>query len=231
MKKKQRKKNRRKVRKGIVSNQLQQPSQIQNSNQTTFTPELSPELRQQVDIFVSNAINIIHDPKISQMIIQRLKNSSDLVETTATITVDIVRRLEASARNNGINLNLAVVAQGGNIILNEIITLAKLAGILPLDDEQKYHAYCLAVALYINKAVKDGEITPQELQQWAEDIKRTKQGQKIFAQVQEMVRANPDISTGESSPPVPESSSTSEPRPSASVPLPTSGLLQNNGGA
>ena len=231
MKKKQRKKNKREVGRNIVSNQVQQPSQIQNSNQTTFTPKLSPELRQQVDIFVSNAINIIHDPKVSQMIIQRLKNSSDLVETTATITVDIVRRLEASARNNGINLNLAVVAQGGNIILNEIITLAKLAGILPLDDEQKYHAYCLAVALYINKAVKDGEITPQELQQWAEDIKRTKQGQKIFAQVQEMARANPDMPVRKAFPPMSKPFSTPGPGPSASVSPPTSGLLQNNGGA
>ena len=237
MKKKQKRKSRGKIKRNVANNKSQQQfSQTQASNQTTFTPKLSPELRQQVDIFVSNAINIIHDPKVSQMIIQKLRSSPDPVQTAAMTTVDIVRRLESAAKNNGVNLNLAVVAQGGNIILNEITILAKAAGIPPLNDEQKYHAYCLAVALYINKAVKDGEITPQELQQWAEDIRKTRQGQKIFAGVQEMARANPDMPTGQQPPTErtspPEQGPSSASGPGVSVPAtPAPGLLQNNGGA
>ena len=242
MKKKQRRKLRKKIKKNIASKRgnqnfqaQQQAPQSQTSDQAAFARKLSPELRQQFDLFVSNALNVIHDPQVSQRIIQKLRSASDPVETVAVTVVDIVRRLEAGARNHGVNLNLAVVAQGGNIILNEIVTLEKAAGIPPLSDEQKYQAYSLAVALYINKAVKDGEITPQELQQWAEELKQTKQGQKIWAEVQKAASANPDTTPEQQ--PAPEAAPSSEQGPSAPVApnqgtgQPSPGLLQNNGGA
>ena len=208
----------------------QQTSQQQTSQQSAFAAGLSPEIRRQFDLFISNAISVIHDPQVSQRIIQKLKTTSDPVETVATTTLDIVERLKASAKNNGVNLNLAVIAQGGNIIMNEILTLAKTAGMPPLDDKEKYKAFSLAVALYLSKAVKDGDVTPQELQQWTEDAKKTKQGQKILQGIQEVAAKQPEGASpapGQANPlEILQGNQPQQPAPGASPP----GLLQNKGG-
>lgn len=158
------------------SPQGQQQGLLQQGQQE----KVDPKLQQQFDIFVANGISVIHDEKVSGGLIKRITKSDDPVEAIAKATLDIIGKLEMSAKSSGMDLSDAVLVQGANQLMGEIITLAETAGMQPLTDEQKYQAFSLATSLYLDGAVKSGKISPEELQQMGQDASQTSDGQRIL---------------------------------------------------
>ena len=173
----------------------------------------------QYDMFVANGISLIHDPKISEGLIKRVANAADPVDAIARVTLDIVQRLESSAQKNGMELSPTTLAHGANDLMGEVITLAEAAGMQPLTDEQKHQAFSLATALYLDSAVKEGKITPEQLQQMGQEASATPQGQKISQQISGGMEGGVSPSSRQTPPPA------AAPQQSP----PQGGLLQGRG--
>jgi hypothetical protein len=157
-----------------MAQRQQKPGQQGTQKQAT------PEEQMQYDLIVANGMSIIHDPKVSKELLNRLSQSADPIDAIARATLDIIMRLKQSAGNNNVKLSLTAIAHGANQLMGEIITLAESAGMEPLTDEQKYQAFSLAVSLYIDNAVKSGEISQEELQGMAQSASQSPEGQKIL---------------------------------------------------
>ena len=123
----------------------------------------SEDVQKQFDLFVANGINIIHSEHVSQGFLERLSSGDDPIQTIAEITVDIVDRLYDSAKENNMILDHGVLIYGANVLMGEIITVAETAGMQKLNDEQKKKAYELAVSMYIDLAVRKGNLSKEEL--------------------------------------------------------------------
>ncbi len=137
--------------------------------------------QQQVDAFIANGLKIVHDPKISDMLIARVVNAKNPIPAIADATISIVVRLEHSAKSAGKVLSLTTIAYGGNYIMGEIIASAEAAGMKKMTDEAKYQAYSLAVGKYLDDALKTGKMTKEQLTQLGKDAEGTPLGQKIIA--------------------------------------------------
>jgi hypothetical protein len=152
----------------------------------------NPKTQEQVDIFVSNGIQIIHSKKISDNIIKQLKGSKDPVEVISTITLKVVEILENDAVKKGVTLTDVTKVHGANQLMGEIINLAEKAkAVEPLNDEQKYQAFALAVSTYLDRAVKSGKITQEQLMALAKEAQQTPEGQKIAQELQRGQESQP----------------------------------------
>ena len=156
-----------------------------NQKQEQAEPQVDPKHQEQYDLFVANGITIIHNEKTSDMLIKQILKAEDKVEAVANATLNVVRKLEDSATANKIKLSENVLMHGANVLMGEIIAIAEAAGMEPMPDEEKEHAYSLATSKYIDAAVKTGKITPEQLQQMGEQAKQTPDGQKIVQQQSE----------------------------------------------
>jgi len=146
--------------------------------------QMNPQQQEHFDIFVTNAMKIIHTKSVTESILGRLSASNDPIQGLAELTVDIVNRLVDSAAENKLKLSYDVIVHGGNIVLGEIISVAEAAGIEPLTEEQKAKAFQIATALFIDGAVKSGKITPEELTQMGQQAQGTPEGKKVMSELE-----------------------------------------------
>lgn len=165
--------------KGLLNQQQQQPGARGDAQE-----QISPELQGQFDIFMANGISIIHDEKVSEGLIKRILASDDSIEAIASATLDIIERLESSSKSSGVDLSDAVLVQGANQLMGEIISLAEMAGMSPLNEDQRYQAFSLATGKYLDNAVKTGKMTPDELQKMSDGVSQTSDGQRILERLQ-----------------------------------------------
>lgn len=135
--------------------------------------------QKEVDIFVANGMKLIHDPKVSDTIIDRVVNSKTPAAAVADATLSIVSRLEESSKAAGKKPSLTTLAYGANVLMGEIITSAEAAGMEKMDEKTRYHAFSLAVGKYLEEAVKTGKMTEEEVLQLGKDAEATPEGQKI----------------------------------------------------
>jgi hypothetical protein len=133
-----------------------------------------------IDIFVANGMKMIHNSKISDSIVTLILKSDNPAKAVAESTLRIVERLEASSKTSGKELTLNTIAQGGNMIMGEIIASAEAAGLKKMTDKEKYQAYSLAIATYIDNAIKTGKMTKEQVMQMQKDAESTPEGQKIM---------------------------------------------------
>lgn len=122
------------------------------------------DLQGKFDQYVINALNIIHDEKVTPGLIQRMQ-AGDPVNAIGDIAVDIAERLDATAEEKQFELKANTIINGLNVVVGELSELAEAAGIEPLDPEEKYQAYSYALGRYLEDAVEQGKISPEELQQ------------------------------------------------------------------
>lgn len=139
-----------------------------------------PAVQDTVDMFLANGLRIVHDPKVSDGLINRIVKSRDPAVAVAEATLSVVERLEGSAKENGRSIPMEHLAQVANVLMGEIIQMAETAGMPPLDEEGRYQAYSLAVSKYIDSAVRSGKMPKEQLVQMAEAAKETPEGQKIL---------------------------------------------------
>jgi len=158
-----------------------------------------PKQQEEMDTFIANGFKLIHNPKVSDGFIKRIVDSPDPAQAIADSTLEVVNRIKESAKGIGKKLSLATLAQGGNVLMGEIITVAETAGMPPLDDETKYKAFSLAIGEYLQQAIQTGEMTKEEVMKLAAEAKQTPEGQKIEAEAEKM--AGPEGAQGGATPP------------------------------
>lgn len=140
---------------------------------------VDPKIQEQFDIFVANGMNIIHNPQVSDGILNRVFKNKNKIEAIAVAMVDIVTRLSESATGNGISLNNETLVHGSNFLLGELLGMAEAAGMQKLTNEQKTEAYQRAVGMYLDGAVKSGKMTQEQVISLGDQTKQTPEGQKI----------------------------------------------------
>lgn len=145
---------------------------------------LSPEQQKKFDIYIAQGIRIIHDEKVTSQMLQHLEGSQDPVTVFADTTLGVIKRLDEESGKQGFELEIELKAHAANLLMGELMTIAESAGLQPLDDEQRYQAYSLAVSKYIDNAVKTGKMSQDELVQLGEQAKGTPEGQKIMQHIQ-----------------------------------------------
>jgi len=158
-------------------------------NRGLVEPKANEQDQAQYDMFMANGMSIIYDKTTSKKIINQIVKSPDPVEAVSDATLSVVEKLESSAGASKIKIQDAVLIQGSNALMGEIIGLAEAAGMEPLSDEQKYQAFSLAVSKYIQRALKSGKITPEQLKAMSQEASQTPEGQKIAQKLGEQTQA------------------------------------------
>jgi len=166
-----------------VSNNEQQP-QNQNNQGDQQQPQTNSQVdlktQEQMDIFISNGMMMIHNSKVSDSILSKILKEQDKIKAIAEAMVLIINHLVDSAAQNGQALTNEVLVFGSNFLLGELISLAEAAGMQKLSDEQKTEVLQRGVGMFIDDAVKQGRITKDQLAALGEQVKQTPEGQKIM---------------------------------------------------
>ena len=158
-------------------------------NRGLVEPKANEQDQAQYDMFIANGMSIIYDSATSKKIINQIVKSPDPIEAVSDATLSVVEKLESSAEASKIKIQDSVLIHGSNALMGEIIGLAEAAGMNPLSDEQKYQAFSLAASKYIQRALKSGKITPEQLKAMSQEASQTPEGQKIAQQLGEQTQA------------------------------------------
>lgn len=138
------------------------------------------ELNQQdLDMMVANGMKLIHNEKVSDVIIKRVADARNPIPAIADATISIVTRLEQSAKKAGKQLSLTTLAYGANYIMGEIIASAEAAGMKKMSDSEKYRAFSLTIGKYLDDAMKTGKMTKEQVLQMGKEAEGTDLGQKM----------------------------------------------------
>ena len=165
-----------------------QPVDTQNVPPASTEP---PDMQNQMDMFLSNGMSIIHSKKVSDGLIKTIKSATgddrqpDPLVGVANATLNVLDRLEASAGEKGVNLPPEYVAEAGNVLMGEIFQIAEAAGLGPFSEQERYKAFSLAVSKYIDQGLKSGKITEEQLQELSAQVEGTPEGQQVMAQAEQ----------------------------------------------
>lgn len=141
--------------------------------------KIDPKIESETTQFIANGMKIVYNEAISKGIIDRIKKTQDPIAGVSDATLNIVDKIERAAAQSGPKVNPGVVAHGAYRIMEEILELAESTGIPKMTDEEKYQTYSMVVSKYIDDALKTGKMTKEEVMQYAEELKQTKEGQKV----------------------------------------------------
>lgn len=154
--------------------------------------KVSPKVREQLDLFLINGMNIIYEQEMTESILAKVKSYPDPLKAIAELTIELVQRLKESAVKNGQELVDDVLVHGGNVLMGEIMRVLEAAGMKPLSEKQKVSCWQLAISMYLDSGVKSGELSKEKLIADAKKARKTKRGQRILktAQKPEMRQTN-----------------------------------------
>ncbi len=118
---------------------------------------VSPEEQAQYEEFVLNGVQILHDEKGLETMLQSIGGDGDPVEGLATTVSSIVMRLEDSAAQSGQQISSDVVMHGGVEIMEQAVELAEQAG-LEISEKQMESALVVAFEMYRNTRQESGQL-------------------------------------------------------------------------
>lgn len=113
--------------------------------------------------YIKNAVKIIHDPKVSDNIIDTVSKAPDPVDAVGEMSVEVSNRINDSAEQAQVPFDETVMAHGLNVVVGEVAGVVEAAGVAKLSDEQKYQAYSWALSTGIDNMVRSGKLPPEEL--------------------------------------------------------------------
>ena len=159
-------------------------------------PGAEPFSQRDMDIFVANGVKLIHSGAVSDQIIAQIVDADNPVPIIADVTLNVVGRLEESAGATGKKPSLAVVAQGGNVLMGEVIRVAEAGGMKKKGPAPKHQAFALAISKYLDNALKSGAMTQEQLSQMADAAANTPAGQKILQQGSKLQKGKEPVEEG-----------------------------------
>ncbi len=141
-----------------------QQGQLPNQADMPDESNVTPEEQDQYDKFVANALMFIHGEKSDDLIMEMGKGEPD--EALANAAVGLIIMLQQSAVKAGKPVSKAVLFNGGEEILNELINTAITAGVIQPEDEAdaegiQQDAFLIAIDLYGQYALEAG-LTDQD---------------------------------------------------------------------
>ena len=171
---------------GLLNQQAGEQNTVRNpdgipENQNAMEGQPDPKAQDNIDMFLANGTRIVHNKKVSDGFIKRIVGANNPVIAIADATLNVIDRLESSASERGVGtLQPESLAQVANVLMGEIMEMSEIAGLKPLSDDEKYQSFSLAVSKYIDKAVKSGKMSKEELGQMGDRAAQTPEGQKIM---------------------------------------------------
>lgn len=166
---------------GLLTQQNMESQAGAASQGTEAQAGADPKTQDNIDMFLANGTRIVHNKKVSDGFIKHIIEANNPVIAIADSTLNVIDRLESSASERGVGtLQPEALAQVANVLMGKIIEMAEIAGLKTLSDDEKYQSFSLAVSKYIDKAVKSGKMSKEELGQLGDRAAQTPEGQKIM---------------------------------------------------
>ncbi len=149
---------------------------------------VSPEEQELYDTFVKKGADLIYTDagKINDAVLDALHvDTEDLDERQGSARImalahtgmQIVKKLDESAREQGQDIPDDILAHGGKEIIEELGEIASKAGIYDYSEEELSGAYFQAVDMYRDEAIKSGRTSEETLKgQFAEIDEADKAG-------------------------------------------------------
>lgn len=120
-------------------------------------PNVAPEEQEQYDRFVANGMKLVFAQGARDQIVNRIK-ASNPIEGLAAATVQIVRRLNESAGQKGMQVSPDVLMHGGLEIMGNIAELAEAANAHSYSEEEIEKAMYMALDQYGTQELQAGRI-------------------------------------------------------------------------
>jgi len=135
-------------------------------------------MKTDVDRFVANAVNIIHNEKSREHIIELLKKGKP-PEALSDATLQVLKMTEMVAQKKGVEIDDQIRIDGGMAIMELLIEVAEAADIFEPTEEIVAKAAQLAVGKYYKSLNDQGNLTAAMLNDHAEQAKQrlAQQGQ------------------------------------------------------
>ncbi len=153
-----------------------------------------PKIQRQYDMFMAYCVKIIHSEKFADTVVDGIMKITDrnkAIDMIGQATFKVITRVETAAAQKGAKIHGSVLQNAANQVAGEIIGIAEIVGLPKLSEDERAQAFSYAASLYLDDAVKTGKMTPEEVQQIAEQAKQTPQGQKIVAKQAEVQQQRP----------------------------------------
>jgi hypothetical protein len=113
--------------------------------------------------YLSKAVDIIHDPKTQPEILKML-SSKDSVQSVANVAVMIMQRIDAAARQSGIEIQDSVKALASAQIVNVVVETGIAAKKFTMDKELIELAISAAVQDYVKGEIASGRMNAKKVQ-------------------------------------------------------------------
>jgi|GEM_PF-1583199 len=148
-------------------------------------PNVSPEEQAAYDSFMDVALQVIYGDAFNE-IFERLRADADPIEALAQTAVEIVRRVVASASENGQQMNGDVVFHAGIAIVEELADRMGDLGIHDFTEDELEKVTYRALDLYRDVEIENGELDQEGAQaDWA-NLQEANRSGELDALMQDM---------------------------------------------
>lgn len=159
-------------------------------------PEMTAEMVNIYQTFVSNGMKLVHSPETRDRILEHLKATQPPEKALGDVTLMIVKRLEDEFQRQQKQLPGIVILDGSNEIMGNVVEVAETSGLYELDEQTKAKAYSYAVQEYIKEGLATGKLDPLEVKRAAARLSERQaqvdpEGAKLTATVAEKMPAAP----------------------------------------
>ncbi len=134
------------------------------ANTQQAQPNVSPEEQQQYEAFVDAALQIIYGDSFDD-IFNRLRSGDDPAENLAHTAVEVIRRVDLSARDRNQQIPGDVMLHAGIEVIEELADRMKDLGIHDFGDEELEIVTYRALDLYRDKEIEAGELNQEGAQE------------------------------------------------------------------
>ena len=131
--------------------------------------QASPEEQDQYEKMITNAMSTLHGEQ-SDLILEKLAQDGDPEQAVGDVVVSLIVKLYESAEEAGQPLSDAVILNGGEEILNEVVNLGMIAGVWgDIDEDEGETIQQEAMLIVMDKfgryLEQQGRFNPEELDQ------------------------------------------------------------------
>lgn len=155
-------------------------------------PNVSPEEQAEYEQFMNNALSLLYvdgedGSQVQPAILEALdvgmqadpNGPNPAIIALANAAVEIVSKLDDSAREAGSPVSDDVLMHGGLAVVEELAEIAEAANIYDYSEEEMTGAYQQAVDMYREKAIADGRTSKETLEGQFREINEAEAAGKL----------------------------------------------------
>jgi len=154
----------------------------------------TPEQKKMLELFMIAAGKLINDPNNKANIV-KLTRDDDPIDAIAKAAFGVIVKVENAAMADGVKLDPTVELEALNQIVGTIVQLYVKEGGKDLTDEQKYQAFSMAIALYLEDATKTGKIAPGEMEQLLQMLQQDPAAKEMSDKIMAGMAVEPQVQT------------------------------------